>query len=355
MNGDTAAIMNGSLTRAAGETVAGGPYAISQGTVSGGSNYTISYTGANLTINPATLAVTAAAQSKTYGAADPALTYSVSGLVNGDTDTVMSGSLTRTAGETVAGGPYAISQGTVSANSNYTISYTGANLTINPQPFDNAPVVNNIIMQGIGAGTASTSTGSTARLEVVREGVNVAPSVSTPQSNTASPTTAAGTGLQLQTGTNVANITMTEVGSTLTITAPGLAQGESVQQNVAVFVAGGTSSNLVGVYSVNSGQGAIAITPTATTVSTVAANPSGNASGLTSTFSMSNANGGMAEFIVKYAEGAISIQPVNQIAISLMSEAGSNLITAAGMITAQTEMGITMGQVQAVYLEQTVN
>ena len=38
-------VFSGALTRAAGETVAGGPYAISQGTVSGGSNYSISYTG----------------------------------------------------------------------------------------------------------------------------------------------------------------------------------------------------------------------------------------------------------------------------------------------------------------------
>jgi hypothetical protein len=32
------------------------------------------------------------------------------------------------------GGPYAISQGTLAANSNYTMSYAGANLTITPAP-----------------------------------------------------------------------------------------------------------------------------------------------------------------------------------------------------------------------------
>ena len=63
--------MTGSLTRAAGENV--GNYAISQGNVAASNNYTATYAGANLAINPAPLTITAAAKSKTYGAADPAL------------------------------------------------------------------------------------------------------------------------------------------------------------------------------------------------------------------------------------------------------------------------------------------
>ena len=131
-NGDDASVFTGALARANGETVAGGPYAISQGTLSAGSNYTISFTGANLTITPAALSVTANALSKVYGAADPALTFTHSGLTNGDDASVFTGALARANGETVAGGPYAISQGTLSAGSNYTISFTGANLTITP-------------------------------------------------------------------------------------------------------------------------------------------------------------------------------------------------------------------------------
>ncbi|HZV81953.1 MAG TPA: MBG domain-containing protein, partial [Geobacteraceae bacterium] len=86
--------------------------------------------GANLTIDPANLTVTAAAKSKIYGAVDPALTYTASGFLNGDTNAIMTGSLTRAAGESVAN--YAISQGSVAATTNYTIAYTGANLTIDP-------------------------------------------------------------------------------------------------------------------------------------------------------------------------------------------------------------------------------
>jgi hypothetical protein len=127
-NGDTASVVTGTLTRAAGENV--GNYAINQGSLAAG-NYTISYTGANLTVTAATLNVTAAAKSKTYGTADPALTWSATGYQNGDTSAVVTGALTRAAGENV--GNYAINQGSLAAG-NYTIVYTGASLTVSAAP-----------------------------------------------------------------------------------------------------------------------------------------------------------------------------------------------------------------------------
>jgi len=204
VNGDTSAILTGSLIRVAGETV--GNYAIQQGSLKAGANYTIAYTGANLSIGkatttitwanpaditygmalgttqlnasanpsggtftynpapgavlaagygqtlsvtyaptdlvnyttatasvpinvlPASLSVTAAAKTKSYGQADPPLTYSTGPFVNGDTSAILTGSLTRVVGETV--GSYAIQQGSLSAGANYSIAYTGANLTI---------------------------------------------------------------------------------------------------------------------------------------------------------------------------------------------------------------------------------
>jgi hypothetical protein len=127
-NGDTSAIFSGALSRAAGETVVGGPYAILQNTLSAGSNYTISYTGANLNINPYTLSVAADAKSKIYGAADPALTYSYGTLQNGDTSAVFSGALSRGAGETP--GSYVIGQNTLSLSANYSLNYINGLLTI---------------------------------------------------------------------------------------------------------------------------------------------------------------------------------------------------------------------------------
>ncbi|MEE1945232.1 MBG domain-containing protein [Pedobacter sp. KR3-3] len=120
-------VITGSLTRATGENI--GTYAISQGTLTAGNNYTISYVPANLTINNKTLSIVAQAKTKVYGDADPALTYTSSGLVGAD---VITGSLTRATGENV--GAYGISQGTLTAGNNYTVSYVPTNLSITKAP-----------------------------------------------------------------------------------------------------------------------------------------------------------------------------------------------------------------------------
>lgn len=91
-------------------------------------NYTITYASGSMTVAPASLEVTADAQTKVYGTPDPNFTYSVSGLVNGDNTSVFTGSLTRDPGEDV--GTYPITQGTLSAGGNYSIDFTGSKLTI---------------------------------------------------------------------------------------------------------------------------------------------------------------------------------------------------------------------------------
>jgi MBG domain (YGX type)/Bacterial Ig-like domain (group 3) len=84
-------------------------------------------------VNPAVLTVTANPQTKVYGQTDPTLAYTATGFQLTDTAaTVLTGALTRAPGETVVGSPYAISQGTLAANSNYTIHFTGSTLTITP-------------------------------------------------------------------------------------------------------------------------------------------------------------------------------------------------------------------------------
>jgi gliding motility-associated-like protein len=114
----------GTLSRTAGENI--GSYAIGQGTLALGTNYVLSYTGADLTIGQRAITVTAASKSKTYGEADPVFTYTFSPeLISGDAFT---GTLSRTAGENT--GTYAIGQGTLALSTNYVLSYTGADLTI---------------------------------------------------------------------------------------------------------------------------------------------------------------------------------------------------------------------------------
>ncbi len=130
-NSDTAAgVLSGNLGRVAGENV--GNYGILQGGLGlNTANYTLSYVGNDLRITPAQLNVIADAKTKVYGDADPALTYQVSGLKNGDTAGAVlnGGSLSRVAGENV--GVYGINQGGLGLlSANYDLSYQGNNLTI---------------------------------------------------------------------------------------------------------------------------------------------------------------------------------------------------------------------------------
>ena len=61
----------------------------------------------------------------------PALTYSDSGLVNGDTASVFSGALATPATAASGVGTYAITQGSLSAGADYTIGFTSGTLTVN--------------------------------------------------------------------------------------------------------------------------------------------------------------------------------------------------------------------------------
>ncbi|WP_037215088.1 MBG domain-containing protein, partial [Rhodonellum psychrophilum] len=89
-NGDDASILTGALTRTSGENV--GNYAINQGALNAGDNYSINYTGADFAITLKTLVVTAdASQTKVYGAADPIFSYAVTGFENGDDASILTG------------------------------------------------------------------------------------------------------------------------------------------------------------------------------------------------------------------------------------------------------------------------
>ncbi|PTR01411.1 gliding motility-associated-like protein [Mucilaginibacter yixingensis] len=119
----------GALTRNAGQNV--GTYAITQGTLTLGGNYALTYTGANLTITKAALNITANNQTKVYGAANPALTVAYSGFVNGDNSAALTTQPTvvTTATASSAVGSYPITA-SGAASGNYNISYTAGALTV---------------------------------------------------------------------------------------------------------------------------------------------------------------------------------------------------------------------------------
>ena len=116
---------DGAQTREEGENA--GEYAISQGTLTAGDNYTIVYTGSKLTILPRELKITAKGAEKNYGESDPALEFEADGLTGEDR---LEGSLLREEGENA--GTYAITAGTMNAGSNYSVQFTGADFVIHP-------------------------------------------------------------------------------------------------------------------------------------------------------------------------------------------------------------------------------
>ena len=126
VNGDDESILSGVLTRKSGEDV--GNYAIGLGTLSAGANYSVDFTASDFEIIPAVVTITTTSQSKVYGERDPAIFYTATGFVNGDDETILSGELTREAGEDA--GSYAIQLGRLSAGANYTINFTGADFII---------------------------------------------------------------------------------------------------------------------------------------------------------------------------------------------------------------------------------
>jgi DNA-binding beta-propeller fold protein YncE len=132
-NGDTAAVLTGSpsLTTTATATSAVGNYPItsSAGTLTEG-NYSFTFVSGTLAVNQATASVTPIAASKSYGSSDPAFSGTLTGFLAGDGVTA---TYSRAAGETVAGGPYAISSTLtpVGVLGNYNITYNAAAFTIN--------------------------------------------------------------------------------------------------------------------------------------------------------------------------------------------------------------------------------
>jgi subtilisin-like proprotein convertase family protein len=120
------------LATSATASSAAGSYPI---TVSGGANanYAISYVNGTLTVNRASLTITANSQTKVYGAAVPTLTASYSGFVNGDTAASLTTpvSLTTTAAAASHVGTYAITP-SGAAGANYIIAFGNGTLNVMP-------------------------------------------------------------------------------------------------------------------------------------------------------------------------------------------------------------------------------
>jgi polygalacturonase len=154
---------------------------------------------ANQSLTAATLTVAAQPAARPFDAPNPAFTYTISGYVNGDTSSVVSGApaLTTTALRTSTAGAYPIAAatGTLTAT-DYTFAGTGSTLTVNggaPQQIVFAPLPN--FSHGASYQLTALST----------SGLPVTYTVSGPATVSGTTLTVTGTGLVTVTAANPGN------------------------------------------------------------------------------------------------------------------------------------------------------
>jgi hypothetical protein len=162
VNGDSATAASGAPAFATPATAASpaGTYSIvpSLGTLA--SNfYTFTFVTSTLSVNKATLNVTAGDITKLYGAPVPALPFNYSGFRNGDTSAVISGapalSTTASASSLEGSYPITITQGTLAA-ANYNFTFFGGTLKI----VGSAPVIGSVLLSPNPASSGQTVDGS---------------------------------------------------------------------------------------------------------------------------------------------------------------------------------------------------
>ena len=267
VNGETSSVLGGTLSVVdadAAPTTGVGSYAgviTASGQTS--TNYTITYVAGNLTVTPAALTITANNVTRVYGAADPALGVSYSGFVNGETSSVLGGTLSvvdADAAPTTGVGSYA---GVITASghtsTNYTITYVAGNLTVTPAALT---ITANDVTRVYGA--ADPALGVSYSGFVNGETSSVLGGTLSVVDADAAPTTGVGSyaGVITASGQTSTNYTITYVAGNLTVTPAALtitannvtrvygAADPTLGVSYSGFVNGETSSVLGGTLSV---------------------------------------------------------------------------------------------------------
>ncbi|MFT3746148.1 MAG: MBG domain-containing protein [Pyrinomonadaceae bacterium] len=229
------------------------PIAVTLGTLQSG-NYSFgTFTNGTLTVTAAQLTVTADNQTRVYGAPNPALTFQITGFVNGEGVGVLTGTptISTTATATSAPGTYPITvaQGTL-ASANYTFATANGTLTVT------IGSTTTTITNAAALGTA-TSVGQSYPVNWTT--TPIAPAAGTPTGNvtvtdgsqTCTAAVAVGTCSLTSTSSGTKTITATYAGDA-NFTG---STSQSVQHNVVIgltgnvkqFVAFGANTNLAGV------------------------------------------------------------------------------------------------------------
>jgi subtilisin-like proprotein convertase family protein len=354
INGDTAAKLTTlpSLTTTATAGSPAGTYTITaSGAVS--SNYTIVYANGSLNVTPAALTITADSKSKAYGAANPALTATYTGFVNGDTAASLATpvSLATTANVTSHVGVYPINA-TGAASPNYTISFVNNNLNVTPAAL--TITANN---QSRTANTANPT--FTASFAGFVNGETAA-TLTTPVSLTTTATTSspAGTYPIVASGAQDADYTITHVNGTLTVTAEVVAASlvslEVTPSTASVTVGQTAQFNATGKYS----DGSVSnLTATASWLSSATSIASVTGTGLATGLTAGNATitaswsgiSSSATLTVKSntASGSVTLVSTRAMTIPSVGVASpySTTINAAGLSGVISKVTVTLNNV----------
>jgi hypothetical protein len=224
VNGDTAtSALTGAAAVASSATTssAAGTYSItpSVGTLAA-ANYTFNFINGTLTVSKAPLTVTANNASRPYGAANPTFAATITGFVNGDTTSAVTGApaFTTTATTTSTPGAYPITPtvgGLVSTNYSFT-TFVAGTLTVGKA--DQTITFGALGSKVLGSGTFALSATASSGLTVTYTSSN--PAVATVSGSTV---TLVSVGTAVITASQAGNTTYNaapSVPQTLTVTAP---------------------------------------------------------------------------------------------------------------------------------------
>ncbi len=310
VNGETSSVLGGTLSvvdSKAITTTAVGSYT-SVITISGqtSTNYTITYVAGNLTVTPASLTITANGVSRVYGASDPTLGATYTGFVNGETSSVLGGTLSvldsKSATTTSVGSYTSVVTASGQTSTNYTITYSAGNLTVTPASLT---ITANGVSRVYGASDPTPSVGYSGFVN--GEAASVLGGTLSVVDSKATTTTAVGsyTSVITASGQTSTNYTITYVAGNLTVTPASLtitangvsrvygASDPTLGATYAGFVNGETSSVLGGTLSVPDSK-------SATTTSVGSYTSVITASGQTST-----------NYTITYVAGNLTVTPAS--------------------------------------------
>ena len=344
VNGETSSVLGGTLSvldsKSAATTAVGSYTGAITASGQTSTNYTITYVAGNLTVTPAALTITASGVSRVYGASDPALGVTYSGFVNGETSSVLGGTLSEIdskAAPTTAVGSYT---GVITASgqtaTNYTITYVAGNLTVTPAALT-------ITANGVSRvyGASDPALGVTYSGFVNGETSSVLGGTLSEIDSKAAPTTAVGsyTGVITASGQTATNYTITYVAGNLTVTPAALtitangvsriygASDPALGVTYSGFVNGETSSVLGGTLSEIDSKAA----PT-----TAVGSYTGviTASGQTAT-----------NYTISYVAGNLSVTPA---ALTITANGVSRIYGASDPVLGVTYSGFVNGETSSV-------